>query len=239
MGRAGRLRKPELHGGHKELNRALHELHKGAGLPSLATVATELQGAGISRSTIYDAFSSTRLPNWHVIDALVEVLGARHPRTTPEQEADTFHALWLLAVDEEEDDARPAPRDDAEGPQGSAEDQLTVRLTGNGPKPKLTNAQLDTLTSQVVGAGPLASALVGDGWQQTRERVGAIFNRRYDGRIWLQVPYDLKGRAKEFGARWDPDYKLWFVEEPVPELMQFQVPGPHPPQLSLGDTAQG
>ncbi|MFB7572437.1 DUF5710 domain-containing protein [Streptomyces sp. NPDC056165] len=215
----------------------MHELHKGAGLPSLATVATELKGAGISRSTIYDAFSSARLPNWHVIDALVEVLGTRHPRTTPEQEADTFYALWLLAVDEEEDGARHVPRDAPEGPQSSTGDQLTVRLTSNGPKSKLTNAQLDTLTSQV--AGPLVSALVADGWQQTRERVSAIFNRRYDGRVWLQVPYDLKGRAKEFGARWDPDYKLWFVEEPVPELMQFQVPGPHSPELSLGDTAQG
>ncbi|MGW6559430.1 DUF5710 domain-containing protein [Streptomyces hydrogenans] len=215
----------------------MHELHKGAGLPSLATVATELKGAGISRSTIYDAFSSTRLPNWHVIDALVEILATRHPRTTPEQEAENFHALWLLSVDEEEDDARHAPRDAPEGSQGGTGDQLTIRLTGNGPNSKLANAQLDTLTSQV--AGPLVSALAADGWQRTRERVGAIFNRRYDGRIWLQVPYDVKGRAKEFGARWDPDYMLWFIEEPVPELMQFQVSGPHPPELSLGDTSQG
>ncbi|GAA1176088.1 hypothetical protein GCM10009578_017390 [Streptomyces rhizosphaericus] len=225
----------------------MHELHKGAGLPSLATVSTELRGAGISRSTIYDAFSSTRLPNWHVIDALVEVLGTRHPRTTPEQEADTFHALWLLAVDEEEDDARHAPRDTSEGPQasagdeppGSTGDQLTVRVTG-GPKSKLTDAQLDTLdTLAIQAAGSLVSTLAIDEWQQMRERVGVIFNRRYHGRFWLRIPYDLKGRAKEFGARWDPDYMLWFVEEPVPELMQFQVPGPHPPELSLGDTAQG
>ncbi|MGW0698830.1 hypothetical protein ACWD0A_05730 [Streptomyces sp. NPDC002867] len=33
--RPGRLRKPDLRGSHKELNTALHELHKGPGGTSL------------------------------------------------------------------------------------------------------------------------------------------------------------------------------------------------------------
>ncbi|MFF4701262.1 DUF5710 domain-containing protein [Streptomyces chattanoogensis] len=205
----------------------MHELHKGAGLPSLATVATELKGAGISRSTIYDAFASTRLPNWHVLDALAEVLATRHPRTTPEQEANFFHALWLLAVDEEDDDTRHEPRNAPEGPHEGSGDHLPIRFTGSAPD--LTNAQPATLTPEAAGA--LVSAAVTHGLERLRERADVIFNRRYEQRIWLRVPYEFKARAKEFGARWDADYKLWFIEELVPELMQYQVPGPHPPQL--------
>ncbi|MFI0774143.1 DUF5710 domain-containing protein [Streptomyces sp. NPDC021212] len=199
-------------------------------------MATELKGAGISRSTIYDAFASKRLPNWHVVDALVEVLATRHPRTTPEQEADAVHALWLLAVGEEEDGAPHALHDISEGPRNDAGDHLAIRLTGHDPK--LMNAQLAaTLASEA--ASPVVEAIVAQERKQARERIGTIFNRRYEGRIWLQVPYDLKGRAKEFGARWDADYRLWFIEEPVPDLMQYQVRGPHPPRLGLGDTNEG
>lgn len=235
MGRAGRLRKPELHGNHKELNRALHELHKGAGLPSLATVATELKGAGISRSTIYDAFSSTRLPNWHVVDALVEVLATRHPRTAPEHEVESFHALWLLAVDEE-DDADHAPRSAPEEPQHDTGDRLTIRLP-DGTSTALKPSSIDILAS--AGASAIVSSIGTEAWSRMREQVGAIFNRRYEGRIWLHVPYELKDLAKEFGARWDADYKLWFIEEPVPELMEYQVPGPHPPDIQLGEINTG
>lgn len=237
MGRAGRLRKPELHRSHKELNRALHELHKGAGLPSLATVATELKGAGISRSTIYDAFSSTRLPNWHVVDALVEVLATRHPRTAPEQQVETFHALWLLAVDEEDDGAGHDLRNAPEEPQDDTGDRLTVRLTGGKSTIVKSVSDIDILAS--TGASALVSSMTAEAWPRMREQVSAIFHRRYEGRIWLHVPYELKDRAKEFGARWDADYKLWFIEKPVPELMEYQVPGPHPPEIQLGDTNKG
>ncbi|MEU4931947.1 DUF5710 domain-containing protein [Streptomyces yokosukanensis] len=64
----------------------------------------ELKGAGISRSTVYDAFSSTRLPSWQVVDALVEVLGTRHPRTAPEEEQPRFYDLWIGAVSEEDEE---------------------------------------------------------------------------------------------------------------------------------------
>lgn len=231
MGRTGRLRKPELRGSHKDLNRALHELHKGAGLPSLATVATELKGAGISRSTIYDAFASTRLPNWHVVDALVEVLAERHPATAPEQEVQAFHALWLLAVDEEDDqDERHEP----DGPQEVTGDQLAVRSA-------LRDVQLWSAAAS--GAGPTAGGLIetmgAEAWQRIGERITAIFGRRYKGRIWLKVPFEQKERVKELGGRWDRDYMLWFIEAPVPELMPYEVPGPHPPQLGMGDTQAG
>lgn len=235
MGRAGRLRKPDLRGSHKELNTALHELHKGAGLPSLARMAKELEGAEISRSTIYDAFSSTRLPAWHVVDALVEVLATRHPRTTPEQVAETFHALWLLAVDEEESGAlHDDQRDTSEEPRDGTGDHLSIRLTGR--EVKSAGADITAVTD---ATGPLVAAMLTGAWGSMRERTAVIFNRRYQGRIWLQIPYDLRGRAKELGALWDADYKLWFIEEPVPELMQYQVPGPHAPRIALERTVTG
>lgn len=237
VGRPGRLSKPELRGNHKELNRALHELHKGAGLPSLAAMAAELKGAGISRSTIYDAFSSTRLPNWHVVDALVEVLATRHPRTAPEQEVETFHALWLLAVDDEDDGTGPNPRDTPVEPQDDTGDRLTIRLTGGKSTTVKPVNDIDILAS--AGTAALVSSMMAEAWPRMREQVSTIFSRRYEGRIWLYVPYELKDRAKEFGARWDADYKLWFIEEPVPELMEYQVPGPHPPEIQLGDINAG
>lgn len=109
MGRAGRLSKPELAGSHGKLNAALHELHKGAGLMSLSSMARQLEGAGISRSTIYAAFCGKRLPKWEVVDALVEILATRHPRTSPEGSQPRLYDLWLRAVDEE-----PEQEDDAE-----------------------------------------------------------------------------------------------------------------------------
>ncbi|MER5413900.1 DUF5710 domain-containing protein [Streptomyces virginiae] len=183
-------------------------------------MAKELDGAGISRSTIYDAFASTRLPNWHVVEALVEVLATKHPRTTPEQEAETFYALWLLAVGDE--GGEPPHEDQRDRPEGSPDgtgDHLSIRMTGF--------------------EGSAVAAMLTGGAVPLYTRTAAIFNRRYEGRIWLQVPYELKTQAKELGARWDPDYKLWFVEGPVPELMRYQVPGPHPPRVELGDTSAG
>jgi effector-associated domain 2 (EAD2)-containing protein len=101
VARTGRLRRPTLSGPHGDLNAALHDLHKGAGLPSLSDMARELRDAGYSRSVIYDAFSSPRLPAWVVVDALVEILGSRHPMTSPEQELSRFYQTWQCAVDAE------------------------------------------------------------------------------------------------------------------------------------------
>lgn len=103
MGRPGVFRKPELDGyEHREFNNALHRLHLLAGRPSLTTMARELQAAGMSRSSIHDAFSSTRLPQWHVVDALLEILASRAPGRTPEQQLESMHALWLGAAEAEQ-----------------------------------------------------------------------------------------------------------------------------------------
>nr|WP_168500499.1 PP2C family protein-serine/threonine phosphatase [Streptomyces sp. RLB1-33]QIY76367.1 serine/threonine-protein phosphatase [Streptomyces sp. RLB1-33] len=103
MGRAGQLRKPELSAAHQELNAALHRLHLLAGRPSLSEVARVLKGAGISRSTIHDAFCSQRLPKWKVIDALVEVLSSQAPGGRPEEDQKVLHEVWLRAAQESDE----------------------------------------------------------------------------------------------------------------------------------------
>jgi len=100
MGRAGQFRKPELAGAHQELNAALHRLHLLAGLPSLAEVARVLKGAGISRSTVHDAFCGQRLPKWRVVDALVEVLSSQAPGGRPQEDQKVLHEVWLRAAQE-------------------------------------------------------------------------------------------------------------------------------------------
>ncbi|MFD3488761.1 DUF5710 domain-containing protein [Streptomyces sp. NPDC058665] len=219
VGRPGRFQKPKLHGSHAQLNEALHELHRGAGLLSLGKLAEALKGADVKRSTIYDAFSSSRLPAWHVVDALVEILATRDPRTTPEDVLPRFHGLWLLAVEEED----------------SAEDVLSIRLTGN----TVDSGNPDLAALAAAGSSAIVSAMATEAWEHMRKRTHELFQRRYAGRIWLSVPYGLKDRVKEHGGRWDADYRLWFIEEPVPELMQYQVPAPMPPGPELGNTAKG
>ncbi|MFJ4078433.1 hypothetical protein ACIP2Z_05730 [Streptomyces iakyrus] len=65
-------------------------------------MARELLGAGISRSSIHDAFSSVRLPQWHVVDALVEILASKAPGLTAEKQLAAIHALWLRAAEAEQ-----------------------------------------------------------------------------------------------------------------------------------------
>jgi hypothetical protein len=98
MGKPGELKRPVLSDGPlKELNKALHELHLDAGLPSLATMHRELNKR-ISRSSLYDAFTSTARPPWDTLDALAEILGTRSRRTSAEEEADRFYELWIAAA---------------------------------------------------------------------------------------------------------------------------------------------
>lgn len=102
MGRPGVLRKPDLpEGRHRDLNEALHRLHLLAGRPSLSVMSQKLRGAGISRSSIHDAFTSRRLPQWRVVDALIEILGAAAPTTTVEQQLSLLNELWLRAAEAE------------------------------------------------------------------------------------------------------------------------------------------
>ncbi|MGW7529698.1 hypothetical protein [Streptomyces sp. NPDC054783] len=70
-------------------------------------MARELREAGVSRSSIHDAFSSTRLPQWHVVDALIEILASKAPGLTVEQQLGPVHALWLRAAEAEQ---RPVAR---------------------------------------------------------------------------------------------------------------------------------
>lgn len=114
MGRAGQLRKPELVGAHQELNAALHRLHLLAGRPSLAEIAHALKGAGISRSTIHDAFCSERLPKWKVIDALVEVLSSQAPGARPEEDQKVLYEVWLRAAQEGDEQQKQEPQTDRE-----------------------------------------------------------------------------------------------------------------------------
>ncbi|WP_405968968.1 serine/threonine-protein phosphatase [Streptomyces sp. NBC_00988] len=92
------------------MNAALHRLHLLAGRPSLTEVARVLRGAGISRSTVHDAFCSQRLPKWKVIDALVEVLSSQAPGGRPEDDQRVLHEVWLRAAQESDDQEAPRAR---------------------------------------------------------------------------------------------------------------------------------
>jgi len=194
MGRAGRLRKPVLTGSHAELNAALHDLHKGAGLVSLSAMVRALEGAGFSRSTIYDAFASTRLPSWEVVDALVEVLATKHPQMSPEEAQPRFHRLWLNAVDEESSPDQATDQGDIESPW------LQAPPGDDGPwfTPRPTVEYL------VDADEYLMPAVKGE-------------------RIWLNVPFTEKAEAKRYGARWDSGAKRWYAFDLVPELKQWRA----------------
>ncbi|CAM5658332.1 hypothetical protein [Streptomyces avidinii] len=103
MGKPGLFKRPELpEGSLKALNDALHTLHLWAGRPSLSVMLQAMDASTrASRSTLHAAFTSPVLPSRDVLDSLVEVLGARARRTTPEEQIDRFDALWqAAAVDE-------------------------------------------------------------------------------------------------------------------------------------------
>ena len=42
-------------------------------------------------------------------------------------------------------------------------------------------------------------------------------------KTYLLVPFAEKSKAKEFGAQWDPEKKLWFTEKKTPELEKFNL----------------
>jgi hypothetical protein len=93
------LPRPDLPSGHhRELNDALHDLHHRAGWPSLRTLAN---AAGCSHTTVSTAFSSPRLPNWGLVELLVEAM-----------DGDTaqFHQLWVAASSPATDQTAAAPR---------------------------------------------------------------------------------------------------------------------------------
>ncbi|MFJ1954631.1 hypothetical protein ACIOGT_25775 [Streptomyces microflavus] len=98
------MQKPELSpGAHSALNDALHRLHQLAKYPSLNSMAAALTAREVndaSRTTIYNAFSSSRLPMPGLVDAVVVELASRVRNVTPEQidaACVGFDNLWFLA----------------------------------------------------------------------------------------------------------------------------------------------
>lgn len=129
MGRAGRLSKPDIpHRMHRALNDALHELHLVAKGPSLSRMAEDLRKKrvpGVSRTTIYNAFSSQRLPMAGVVDAVVVYLADQVRHVTPEQVdavSIRFDNLWYLAEAEARSHASSTstpPHSEATGTAGA------------------------------------------------------------------------------------------------------------------------
>ena len=80
------LPRPDLPpGAQRDLVAALHDLHHRAGWPSLRTLGGE---AGCSHTTVSTVFSSTKLPNWGLLQLVVGAMGG---------DVGEFHRLWLLA----------------------------------------------------------------------------------------------------------------------------------------------
>jgi excisionase family DNA binding protein len=101
MGRPGYLRVPNLPDGpHKEFNQLLHEIHQRGGAPSCREIERRL-ARHYSRNTIFDAFTSTRLPRWPLVESLLEVLIGQGPKTDRQEEYwEAARDLWYRAFDE-------------------------------------------------------------------------------------------------------------------------------------------
>lgn len=118
LGRSGELKRPVVIGPLKDFNEALHELHLHAGRPALDTMSRDL-GSTVSRSTLHNAFSAARLPQWSVVEPLVETLAQRARGADPESVLDRFHALWKRAASQESwapsaHDIEPLPEEAAD-----------------------------------------------------------------------------------------------------------------------------
>ncbi|MDG4764426.1 hypothetical protein O7632_09965 [Solwaraspora sp. WMMD406] len=108
---AGFKRPGSLPNEARALNDALHDLHARAGRPSLTTMVSWI-GAGVaSRSRIHEAFISARVPDWGLLDVLVEQLADKVPAGPDSgDEVHRFHQLWLAATGHPAtDSAHPGP----------------------------------------------------------------------------------------------------------------------------------
>ncbi|MEW1674844.1 hypothetical protein AB0O47_16580 [Streptomyces noursei] len=98
------LKRPVLpDGGLKDLNDALHDLHRRAGRPSTRDLARLIGSEVTSKSRVYDAFSSDRLPSWGLIQVLAEALCASVPSSDFTAEERRLHSLWLAATGADRD----------------------------------------------------------------------------------------------------------------------------------------
>jgi DNA-binding CsgD family transcriptional regulator len=94
----GQLKRPDLAAGPlRDLNDALHVLHRTAGWPSLRVLVHQL--AAVSRGSLHALFSSGTLPTWGYVELVVEQL-ANTARLNQRAERDRFHELWLKAAEE-------------------------------------------------------------------------------------------------------------------------------------------
>lgn len=91
--------------GLKDLNDALHDLHRRAGRPSTRDLAKLIGPAVASKSRVYDAFSSDRLPSWGLIQVLAEALCESVPGSDFPAEEQRLHGLWLGATGADKDHA--------------------------------------------------------------------------------------------------------------------------------------
>jgi replicative DNA helicase len=107
----------------RDLVDALHQLHLLAGYPSARQLQREIGGAGVaSHTAVHNLFTGTSLPNWGLIELLVEVL-ARQARLNEKAEVERFRQLWGHA-------ARP-------GSVAKESDAMILELLGaNGPSQK-------------------------------------------------------------------------------------------------------
>ncbi|MFE7466470.1 hypothetical protein ACFU6R_20530 [Streptomyces sp. NPDC057499] len=103
------LKRPVLQdGGLKDLNDALHNLHRRAGQPSTRDLARRIGSEVASKSRVYDAFSSDRLPSWGLIQVLAEALCASVPSSDFAAEEQKLHSLWLAATGANRDHSPPS-----------------------------------------------------------------------------------------------------------------------------------
>ncbi|OIV39312.1 hypothetical protein BIV57_00215 [Mangrovactinospora gilvigrisea] len=98
-------------GPHRRFNRALHQLHLAAGRPSLSAIS---QVCVYQRSAISTAMSSTVIPSWTVVDALVTALVELAPIALDRDEhIKDLHQLWMAAASHQHGDLQDEdPQDD-------------------------------------------------------------------------------------------------------------------------------
>lgn len=101
MGRAGAIKQPILaHGPVRDLNMALHELHRRSGFPSVREIARTV---GLGHSTVHNVFAQARLPQYDQLMAVAGCLALRDfaQSLISEQKLDAvsgrFHDLWQRA----------------------------------------------------------------------------------------------------------------------------------------------
>ncbi|MEU9520040.1 type I-E CRISPR-associated protein Cas6/Cse3/CasE [Streptomyces sp. NPDC048224] len=104
MGRAGEIKRPDLPAGRvRDLNAALHELHRDAGFPSAREMA---RAVGLGHSTVHNLFARNRLPQYDQFMAVTGCLALRALARRPmdgsqEQTLDAIsnhlHELWHRA----------------------------------------------------------------------------------------------------------------------------------------------